>query len=418
MSLTTHTVEVILKNKYDDNFLKFRKDTGCDVIIDLSQMDPIYKDFGCMNFSHTDYMYYMEPDERDVCFIMGAGASYANGLLLQNEIIPHFFNSDDKYLTNSSVYITIKKFLEKYFTPNFKNNIYPTLEQIYAFIEYHIQNHKSLNSEYNYDMMIKIKKMLNLLLYYIIITSRNETGNNSYFNFWEKVVNINRNISIITMNYDTDLEDNFDHFFFNKALIDYKVDFINYRKCNPSEWWDDASKPISLPLMRSGSYEPVPIKILKIHGSLNWKYCDCCDNVLLAFFNRNIDLDKMAFLEDESAEVNPYKLSSTKCPIDGNELSQLIIPPSHFKDFYRISIDELNKAKKICFIGYSFPDADFHIKALLNKINMDDKEVYCVNPSISDNTTEAYLNICRNIKFRYVGFEEYINSKDFIDLLS
>jgi hypothetical protein len=96
---------------------------------------------------------------------------------------------------------------------------------------------------------------------------------------------ISLNISVIAANYDTLLDDAFDLLYPSDALIDYCIHFMNYECygdpgiCLPAfDWWDNPREPVNV---WHPSSTPFPVKIIKIHGSLNWHYCPSCGQVLL-----------------------------------------------------------------------------------------------------------------------------------------
>jgi NAD-dependent SIR2 family protein deacetylase len=118
--------------------------------------------------------------------------------------------------------------------------------------------------------------------------------------------------------------------------------------------------------------------LLKLHGSLNWLYCPTCNNLSL-FPGHKI-----------AAELpgGPWRFHCQEC----REIRvPIIIPPTFFKvmsNFYLQQIwkraeEELKKANRIVFCGYSFPDADMHIKYLLKRAEVnrvgEAPEVFIVN---------------------------------------
>ena len=91
------------------------------------------------------------------------------------------------------------------------------------------------------------------------------------------------------------------------------------------------------------------LQVLKIHGSLDWLYCDSCFSV-------------------ESAGACPR--ISNQCAECKDFLVPLIVPPTFFKEMenpllasiWRSFRRALTKTRHVVFCGYSFPDADLHVK--------------------------------------------------------
>lgn len=158
--------------------------------------------------------------------------------------------------------------------------------------------------------------------------------------------------TVISFNYDTILED---------ALlrigvpIDYgfQKDWVEY-----DEGWQSAQT------------KNKQLKLLKIHGSINW-------------FQHKRELQNLTVYKT-------YNDGYTKGRV-------ALIPPTWRKDFsgplsdvWRGAIHALREATRIIFIGFSFPDTDAHIKYLLAaglQENISLRNIYCINPSpgVKDN---------------------------------
>nr|MBF4236894.1 hypothetical protein [Vibrio anguillarum] len=106
------------------------------------------------------------------------------------------------------------------------------------------------------------------------------------------------------------------------------------------------------------------------------------------------------------------------------EFQTFIVPPSHFKDLSHPAINklidesaiEIRKAKKIIFVGYSFPEADVHIKALFKKNMSKSVEVHVVDPFMNQSIESSYKSLTSQVSFHKVGFSEFV-AKDLRSLL-
>ena len=161
-------------------------------------------------------------------------------------------------------------------------------------------------------------------------------------------------VSVITTNWDV----MFDHAL--KRAIENghpeKLSVVDYC-CYVSSWEanDDTIKP-GLLAVGYGGYN---IKLLKLHGSMNWFQCPMCQRMYVRF-GEEIEIMKAAYCRHcrknyGMSEINSIKLQSN------------LLLPTYLKNLSNIQIKlvwqnaaiELSEATRIVFIGYSFPAADF-----------------------------------------------------------
>lgn len=223
----------------------------------------------------------------------------------------------------------------------------------------------------------------------------------------------NTNVSVITLNYDTLPEQAFHILYKQNYYIDYCTDFINYNLSDifsDYNFWINPRKPLPI----KNSKEPEIIKILKIHGSLNWKYCNCCNQVLLTPWDKEIDLHRNKFLGYTYPEKEVFDII---CPIDNNEFQTLILPPSYVKNLNHPVLSflrneagkEIRNTKKIVVIGYSLPSSDIHIKALLKKNIKPETQMLVINPRISNTFRAKFTSITSNVIFLETDFQSILS---------
>lgn len=354
---------------------------------------------------------------RDVVFIFGAGTSYPDGVPLQKQILPKILSTSNPHISNSEIGKLFLEFFKDNFYFNSSLESYPTIEAVFGFLDYFIEHHESLNQKYPYNKLVDIKEYFIKLIHYIV-NLETEKSSIHYDKFWDAVKKYNSNISIITLNYDTLLEHSFEKFYSKFGFIDYCLYFMNYEKdlrVKNFNFWINPREPVT----KTGEEDPVPIKIIKVHGSLNWKYCNCCGQVLLTPWDRKIDLNKGKFLGYTYPDNKEYEYS---CPIDGTDFQTLIIPPSYLKIIKPPIISsllseagkEIRLAKKIVFVGYSLSDPDIQIKALLKKNLNSETEILVINPRNNTSFKSRYFALSEKIKFRSSTFEELVMNDEFI----
>ncbi len=351
--------------------------------------------------------------ERDVLFVFGAGASISDGGPLQKDLLPEILSED---YSDSGLANLVKEFISTNFDTDHGNS--PSLESVFGYLDYFISKKESLKGGHTTNQLISIKESLIRLIHHRI--SEPKTRKGVYKKFLKCLDKINKNVSIITMNYDTLLDESFDFLYPNQALIDYCINFMNYEdydKIDAFNWWVNPREPVSI----WGGKTPTPIKIIKIHGSLNWKYCNCCNQVLLTPWDTAIDLKSQGFKGRIGASSeNPKEIIfDLKCPNDQTPFDTFIVPPSHIKDLNHPAISklfdeaaiEIRKTKKIIFVGYSFPEADVHIKALFKKNLSNDTEIEVVDPFLNERIKSNYRSISKKSLFIKDSFENYIENE-------
>ncbi len=107
----------------------------------------------------------------------------------------------------------------------------------------------------------------------------------------------------------------------------------------------------------SGQYA---LKLLKLHGSLNWLLCSSCGRL----FCSNDAVDSPSVLCDEPHTCRFCQLA---------DLQSMIITPTFLKDFRNVHLGmiwhnallELQDVQRLVFVGCSLPLADFEFRYLL-----------------------------------------------------
>ena len=350
--------------------------------------------------------------KRDVLFVFGAGASIADGGPFQSQLLPRILATD--FSGHELAEQTVVFIRENFDTTSGKE---PSLESVFGYLEYFISKKESLKEGYNTLRLIQIKESLIRLIHHEISKSTKSKG--VYKSFFEKVSKVNKNVSIITMNYDTLLDESFDFLYSSEALIDYCINFMNYDEdiqTGGADWWINPREPVTI----HGDTVPSPIKIIKIHGSINWKYCNCCNQVLLTPWNTGIDLESQGFKGrfGPSCENPEEEIFDLVCHNDKTPFDTFIVPPSHIKGLNHPAISklfdeaaiEIRKTKKIVFVGFSFPEADVHIKALFKKNIKEDTTIEVVDPFMNDAIRSNYLSLSQKVSFIPDSFENYIEN--------
>jgi NAD-dependent SIR2 family protein deacetylase len=365
-------------------------------------------------------IYLRYPDYRDVVLVLGAGASHPDGVPLQRHLLPLILSGKIEEIKNSYLGKLVADFINNNYKYGKGTDQYPRLEAVFGFLDYFIQHNESLSAEYPYSTLLSIKEALIKLIHYVVDLKSNK-GNTFYHQFWEAIQKYNPNTSIITLNYDTLLEQGFRFLFEDFGYLDYSIHLMNYDKLHDEKKftkWINPREPIEV----EDGVSPVPVKILKIHGSLNWKYCNCCNQILLTPWDKKIDLQRGKFLGYTYPDKMEYEYY---CPLDGTDFQTLIMPPSNIKSLTHPVISqllsesarEIRSTKKIVFFGYSLSDADVHIKALFQKNLQDDVKIYVVNSRLGNKMKLRFQSLHPNVEFVESPFEQVVQNDELMQKL-
>lgn len=135
-------------------------------------------------------------------------------------------------------------------------------------------------------------------------------------------------------------------------MLDYGVDFTNF------DFRHSWKKP-----------QPPSVKLYKIHGSLNWLYCPVCNSLTITPYEGGI----MRLLDN---------IDEAKCLACDEITIPIIIPPTYFKNMTNVFVSTvwrevektLRESDLLIFCGYSFSDADIHIKYMIKRVQTSRKK--------------------------------------------
>ena len=157
-------------------------------------------------------------------------------------------------------------------------------------------------------------------------------------------IKTNSEASVITTNYDCCID---------RAMIELGVPYsYNLDFANETEGTSTASDPSRT--------------LVKLHGSLNWFYCDTCQTVHL------VDIEKTVrdYIDDRAM----YPVIGV-CKNCGGQRRGLLVPPLAMKFDMAPPLNPLIEQATNCFakadvivvVGFSFADADLYISRMVSK---------------------------------------------------
>ncbi|MCW3133790.1 MAG: SIR2 family protein [Methanophagales archaeon] len=147
-----------------------------------------------------------------------------------------------------------------------------------------------------------------------------------------------KNTSIITTNYDGCMDE---------ALLKDKI-------------------PLKGTISGENEDNPSAVQLIKMHGSINWAYCDSCQDV------REFDLLELKKIYEEDELSYPVIGICKKC---GGLRRPLLVPPLSFKflmfpnliDIWNSARQSIEEADYLIIVGYSFSEADTYITKIISR---------------------------------------------------
>lgn len=337
-------------------------------------------------------------------YILGAGFSMSAGAPSQEKLVQKMFelHRQDKYIFSNSAILRFRKFLTSTLNiPKEQHNEIP-LEDIFTPLDKCIQDNltfRDLNVDQAKEMRGIIYYLIGKTLQYILrINDKDYIDNFAKYlveNCRQRKDNNYRdvdNVSILTSNWDILLDTSVQHIIDcsgELAVVDYCCYISSYRK-------DDERVKPGLEILGLGGYN---MKILKLHGSLNWLQCPRCQRVY-------VDLDDKIAINQYVNPINCRHCDKNFGIEKSHELSSNMIMPTYLKNLtnpqYKLIWQnagvELSEAKKIVFIGYSLPQADYEMRQLLSRMIRPNAQIEVVGYSENPITDTEFLALTSRYK--------------------
>lgn len=294
----------------------------------------------------------------DTAIFLGAGASKADGAPLQGELFWQYFSS--RLYKDSAD--EMDRELVTFFLQMFQIDVdadvskvsFPTFEEVLGLTDLAILRKEAFR---NFDIENRAANSgrLRFIAQYLVflvakvLDSKLEARPTSH----RKLVTALhagaelKNVVFVSTNYDILIDNALTEAQAHGIDLNYGVDFRNFDR--PNDW--------KRPRLDSR------VSLFKPHGSLNWLFCPTCNELEITPKEKGV----VTRLITDFAHA--------ACPLCGSVYSPLIVPPTFYKDLNNVFLSSiwnhtdvtLRKVKHIIFCGYSFPDADIHIKYLLKR---------------------------------------------------
>jgi SIR2-like domain len=331
---------------------------------------------------------------------LGAGASAAEGAPIQNALFREYFSS-----RNIQQYPEMFQELSQFFRAMFHINlndpvdaiVFPTFEEALGILDLAEMRRESFRGFDFAGAVPHGNKAQLIRLYLVLVMSKaiddglrkgKDRGSHELLVTNLRFQGLLNQTIFISTNYDVVIDD---------ALgweIDYGIDFAGLERFGSA-----------------GTIGPNPVKLFKLHGSLNWLYCPVCNNL------NSYESKAVLGLLTEGKPRN-------QCGRCQSIMSPVIVPPTFYKDMSRVFLSSIwNKTENalretdhVIFCGYSLPDADMHIKYLLKRMQTNRDHPESVRFSVfnhKDGKTIEEAETEEQRYLRYFGNKVFYRRKSF-----
>lgn len=328
-------------------------------------------------------------------YILGAGFSQPACVPLQKEIIGEILKLRDEdfddrnrfmkeYLDEFNLFLSEQLFI----APTLFKDV--ALEDIFTPIDRCIIDGISFRSYDNKDLIELREKIYSLIIIAIIKKLESSSSlSRSYIDDFAaylvrqmkpRMDKDNKKydpVSVISTNWDILLDNSINTAIKgdgNNGVVDYC--------CYVSSLEEDKTIKPGLLVLGEGGYN---VKLLKLHGSMNWLNCPKCQRLFIAFYEKIAELGIYKDKKCHHCAKNFIKENNA----DSNTLRSDLIMPTFLKDLTNFQIKliwqnagvELSEASKIVFIGYSLPSADYELRQLFARMIRHEAEIEVVMQS-------------------------------------
>lgn len=331
----------------------------------------------------------------DTVIFLGAGASATEGAPLQGALFSDYFRLRKTSPTRTQRALSMQDDLRDFFEFFFgitvagtitKATAFPTFEEALGIIELALQRNEHFRDFTEGKQEAKLNQVRESLIFLICVIL-DQKLENAGAHHKQLVRTLDREGALCTtifasFNYDI-IIDNVLTDLYQEHDLDYGAEFANFATPAGHRWHWERPRP------------PRAIKLLKLHGSLNWLYCPTCGRLNLTPKDKGV----IQLIFDPEA---------CRCLYCQSPTAPIVIPPTFFKVMdnfhlqavWREAEQAAVQAKRLVFCGYSLPDADMHVKYLLKRTEVNRTapiDVFIVNEHAKKRRAER-----REEKSRYV----------------
>jgi hypothetical protein len=330
----------------------------------------------------------------NTAIFLGAGASKAEGAPLQGELFREYFSSPAFKNSRDDMDRELATFFLLMFQIDVDHDdiarvTFPTFEEVLGLTDLAIMRKESFR---NFDIENRATnsgRLRFIAQYLVFLVAKildaklqgRATLHRELVSTLSKANEL-QNVVFVSTNYDILIDNALAEEKVNGTDLDYGVEFRNFDR--PGDW----ARPS---LDRR-------VHLFKPHGSLNWLFCPTCN--------------ELEITPEEKGVVTRLisTFSHATCRHCESVYAPLIVPPTFYKDLNNVFLSSiwnrtdvaLRKVDHVIFCGYSFPDADIHIKYLLKRAQTNrDRQLRF---TVINQHTGKKADECQQEEYRYKRF--------------
>jgi hypothetical protein len=336
-------------------------------------------------------------------YVLGAGFSKPAGYPLQDEILTRIkeivINRGlmDNPLFAETMFQKGEQRLRKFINDIFPGNPTPSLEDLFTLLDQSIELCASCK-EYTYLELDEIREALKTVILFVFHDATNRINNQSAQLYrliaahliQHRISNPLNICSVVSVNWDPLIEESI-YWWVKKVWILGKVD-VDYC-CYTTPLSEETTHVPSLLQKARGINN---IKVMKLHGSANWLICPRCGRLFTGLGSQDSVWELYYW-----KQICPYCRKEKKKEKETSrpKLEPFLVSPTFVKRFSNPHIQmtwhnaylDLSEAKdEVVFIGYSLPEADYHVRTLLARSIDLNAKIICVTKDDQETVDRYY----------------------------
>jgi hypothetical protein len=315
----------------------------------------------------------------NTAYIVGAGFSWYAGLPLQEKFTSELLEPiKDKNNPDYALVRYLAEFIKAVFdhSRSAPAKYWPNLEDIFTCIDMAANTGHHLCFDFPPSRLRTVRRALLTRIITMLHNNYGRARDEDSFH-WRQLRNFIRRVRVndsafISMNWDTVIEQRISEL--------REIDNFDYRCRAVASDFPSNGQAVERLRARVG----VALPVIKIHGSINWLYCDSCRGLYSFPAAQSATIASQLLSPEEWKQIDPAHVSGnhwccSRCK--GVSLGTRIATFSYLKalDFPLFQLSwfsaerVLRDAKRWVFIGYSLPSADYEFKYLLKRIQISRK---------------------------------------------